>query len=145
MAIWQYQIFIVPNEEINSYFPEEINISYDDLNEINWWKYRQLTINKFDSIRALLPERKSWTDEIILFGDDNSDCVTISLEDTKIFEISARLDLRTDYRQFARILCEFAQENDCIFLTDDLRILIPDFQLVKNDIENYPIFKAFLD
>lgn len=145
MAIWQYQIFIVPEEEINSYFEKDGIISSDALNEINWWKYRQLDITSFDVFKVLFSIRESWTKDIILFGDEGSSCIEILMEEGRIIEISARIDLRYNYKQFVTILCEFAQKNNCTFLNNDLKIISTNTQLIEQDIENYTVYKSFFD
>lgn len=47
MAIWQYQLFLVPEEEMTSYFGDEESITLSDFDEIEWWKYRQLDLKQF--------------------------------------------------------------------------------------------------
>lgn len=145
MAIWQYQIYIVPEEEVDSYFKNENSISYDDLSEIKWWKYRQLKIDSFNTFIKLLPRKDSWSREIILFGDESSNCIEVLLEENLIIEISIRVDLRLDYKGFINLLCEYALSNKCMFLNDKLEILYPNLKLLENDIMNYPRYKAFLD
>ena len=69
MAIWQYNIYFLPEEEINSYFPDRPNISEDAFNEIDWWRYRQIDSESFAIIEDLLPLKKSLSDHILQFGD----------------------------------------------------------------------------
>lgn len=145
MAIWQYKIFIVPQEEINSYFEKDEYISESAFNEIKWWKFRQLNIQDFITLKYLLPINKSWTDDIVLFGDESSNCVEVLIEEDKIIEVSARIDLRDNYKEVLRALCEFAQRNNCVFLRYDLKILNANLHLVESDILNYPTYKSFLD
>lgn len=145
MAIWQYQIFVVPEEEINSYFSEDICINKNALNEIDWWKYRQLNIESFNVFITLCPLKKSWSNDIILFGDESSNCIELLMNRNKVIEISVRIDLRYNYEQFVSTLCEFAQKHNCIFLNDALKIISAREQLIKQDIIDHPIYKSFLD
>ncbi len=75
MAIWQYHMFIVPEEEVNAYFGKEAFISCNALNGIKWWKYHQLRIENFDIFKSFLTKKGSWTNDIVLFGDESSNCV----------------------------------------------------------------------
>lgn len=138
-------MFIVPEEEVNTYFGKEEFISYDALNEIDWWKYHQLSFEGFDIFKAFLPKRESWSNDVILFGDESSNCVEVLTENNRIVEVSARVDLRYDYKQFVKLICEFAQDNNCVILNNDLRIISPNSQLLEQDITNFPAFRSFLE
>ncbi len=145
MAIWQYQFYMVPEEELSSYFKNEDLISYNDLSEIEWWKYRQLDINSLDTFVNLLPQKKSWSKDIIIFGNEDSSCIEILLQNNWIIEISIRIDLRLDYKNFIKLLCEYALNHNCMFLNDKLEILYPNLDSLEKDILNYPLYKAFLN
>lgn len=83
----------------------------------------------------MLPLKKSWSNDMIIYGDEGSNCLEILLDKNKITEVSARIDLRLDYRAFLSLLCEFAQEHDFTFVNNELKILAPDIHIVSHDIE----------
>lgn len=58
MAIWQYQLFIIPKEEINSYFENSEYIDKGALDEINWWKFRAFEKVAFENFRKVLKQKK---------------------------------------------------------------------------------------
>ena len=138
-------MFIVPEEEVNAYFGKEAFISYDALNEIDWWKYHQLSVEEFDMFKAFLPKRDSWSNDIVLFGDESSNCIEVLMEQDKIIEVSARVDLRYDYKQFVKLICKFAQNNNCVILNNDLKIISPNTQLLEQDIASFPAYRLFLE
>ena len=107
MAIWQYQLFIIPKEEINSYFENSEYIEKAALDEINWWKFRAFEKVEFESFRKVLKQKKSWSQEILLFGEEESNCFEVLFKSNKIIEVLARIDLRTDYYCFLDNLCAF--------------------------------------
>jgi hypothetical protein len=137
MAIWQYNLFVLPQEEIYSYFGQTDMIRNDDLNEINWWKYRQLNIEWFDFFNDLLIRKKSWSDDIILWGDESSNCVLILIENNEIIEIFMRIDIRDDFDFFLRLICNFAQRHECALLNSALKIFPVDFVTIKEDIAKF--------
>lgn len=147
MAVWQYQMFLVPEEEINSFFKNQSFIKRDDLNGIDWWKYNEeLHLEHFSVFKHLLSTKKrSWSNDIALYGEESSNCIEIILERNKIAEISVRIDLRYSYKEFVRVLCDFAKEHHCTFLNSSLKILAPNINIVTQDIENYPLYKSFLN
>ncbi|WP_421829162.1 hypothetical protein [Larkinella sp.] len=145
MAIWQYQLFVIPGEEINSYFGDNLFIDNNALNEINWWKYRQLTINNFNIFKSFLPLKQSWSSDIILFGDESSNCIELLMDNNIIVEISIRIDVRNNYKEFVLALCDFSQKYGCVLLNDTLKILSPIAELIEQDIIIHPLYKSFLD
>ncbi len=134
MAIWQYNLFVLPQEEIYSYFGQTNIIRNDDLNDINWWKYRQLNIEWFDVFNDLLTRNKSWSKDIILWGDESSNCVLVLIENNEILEISIRIDLRSNFDFFLRLICNFTQRHECALLNNELEIFSPDFVIIKENI-----------
>ncbi len=145
MAIWQYNLHIIPKEEILSYFEYVETITDNDLNEIEWWRYRKLNIKDFDIFKDKLIPKKSWSSDIVLLGDEDSNCIIILMEFNKVAEISVRIDLRSDFRFFLQTICDFAEKHNCIFLNYELRILEANYYIMKHDIIVYPLFKSFID
>ncbi|RCR65968.1 hypothetical protein [Larkinella punicea] len=145
MAIWQYQLFVVPEEETNSYFGDNLFINNNALNEINWWKYRQLSIDNFNNFKSFLPLKQSWSSDIILFGDESSNCIELLIDNNRIIEISIRIDVRNDYKEFVYALCDFAQTYGCVLLNDTLKVLSSTVKLIEHDIMIHPLYKLFLD
>lgn len=144
MAIWQYKLFVLPEEEVSSYFSSETSITDEALNEIEWWKYRQSEIICFDSIKELLSPKKSWSNSIILFGDVDSSCLEVLIESEKIVEVSIRIDLRANYRNIIVAICEFCQQNSLMLLNYRLELLAPNTAILEEDIIKYKTFNEFI-
>lgn len=144
MAIWQYKLFVLPEEEVSSYFSSETSITDEALNEIEWWKYRQSEIICFDSIKELLSPKKSWSNSIILFGDVDSSCLEVLIESEKIVEVSIRIDLRANYRNIIVGICEFCQQNSLMLLNYRLELLAPNAAILEEDIIKYKTFNEFI-
>jgi hypothetical protein len=145
MALWQYQLFLVPEEEVASYFKNDVSISQNAFNEIGWWRYRQLGIASFYFFEEILPVNESWSKDIILFGNESSNCIELLINRNLITEVCVRIDLRVDYKQLLHLLCEFSNKNNCILLNSDLKMIRPDFQRVEADIISYPRYKSFVE
>lgn len=145
MAIWQYHMFLIPEEEASSYYPKDNFVPRQALDEIEWWKYRQLGIDSFEAFKDLLSQNKSWSNDIILFGDESSDCIELVVEENKIVEISIRVDLRKKYSLFINTLCEFAQKHKCLILSGELKIIAPNEIAINQDIKSNPAYADFLN
>lgn len=144
MAIWQYKLFVLPEEEVDSYFLNKDSVSEKAFNEIDWWKYRQIDIKLFEPLIRLLDKENSWSENIVQLGNLDSNCVELLYEEGRMVEISIRIDLRTDYNNMVKIFCEFADENDCVFLNESLKVLEPSPLIVLSDIDNNK-YREFMD
>ncbi len=145
MAIWQYQLHIIPNDEIDSFFGDSNFISQGAFDEINWWKYKQLKTDDFSIFSTILKVGKSWSKDIILFGHESSNCVEIFFDDGKIYEVSVRIDIRQDYRSVLLAVCDFAERHNCVLVNTSMRILQPVFDFVKRDIDEDKLYLDFIN
>lgn len=142
MAFWQYKLYLVPTEEIVSYFAKDDFVRSEDFDHIKWWKYRQLCIDDFSFFETIVAKSKSWSDDIVLFGSETTNCIEIITERKKIVEVSSRIDLRSDYNFFLEQLCAFAQIHKCMLLGNDFKIFEPaHVELIKGEIANSKFFK----
>ena len=136
MAIWQYSIHLVPNEEV---------ASRDAVEDVDWWKYRQLDKNGVEVFAPLLPKTKSWCKEIIQFGDLESNCIEFMEEDNRIVSVQARFDLRIDYRPFISLLVAYADENNCCFIDSECNVIPASYEPLLDAVRKYPSFRDFLE
>jgi hypothetical protein len=145
MAIWQHQMHLLPREEVVSYLEKSTSMSYEALNEIDWWKYGRFILMDFEPFESILPRNKSWSDNLALFGEDDSTCIEILFMESKVSEISIRIDLRKDNDFFLEKLCEFAKVNNCVFLDENLFIINSDIFSIKQSISRDNKYERFLN
>lgn len=150
MAIWQHKIFIVPSEEIESYFGKNTIITMYDFENIDWWKYKKINVQDFLIFNNVLEEKKSWTKDIIQYGHLDSTCLEIIIENSKVVEVSTRIDLRKDNQLFFNELIYFALKNNLLFLSfnkkEKLHIIYPNRYILKDCITiKKADYDSFLD
>jgi len=146
MAIWQYHINVVPEEEIKSYFKSQDFIRGEDIENIDWWKYRDLEIKQFIDLEKLFPPQKSWSDEIIIYGKEDSNCIELLLsKNKKIEEISIRIDLREENQNIIELICNFFEKHHCLFLGFKGKIINPNIDQLISEIKNYNVYSDFLE
>ncbi len=149
MSIWQHQIFILPKEEVDSFFSDVENLTIQDFDNINWWQYRIIELREIEAIFSrLLPEMRSWSENLIVFGDENSNCFKVFLENKKPIELSARIDLREVNYEFIDLLISFAKNENLVFLSDlsedNLRIIYPNKVFLEQEIKENNLYEAFI-
>ncbi|MBD2768834.1 hypothetical protein IC235_13140 [Hymenobacter sp. BT664] len=117
MAIWQYSFVIVPDTISNREF---LCVSkWQAIVNYNFWYMYKYEINKFNEIEKILPKGESWHDEVIIFGDVTSNCITLVEEEKVIAEMSIRLDLRTDYPNLLNKLSTLACLSNVLLVAED--------------------------
>jgi len=144
MAIWQYNLYFLPEEEINFYFANEHIMTEDALNEIDWWAHKQLDSSSFNVVESYLRSKRSWSKNIVLFGHLDSNCFEILLESGRMIEVTARIDLRVDYSSMVKVICQFGRDNNLALLNYKFEILPPEVLLLEKDIMGYKSFDDFL-
>lgn len=97
MAIWQFSFNIVPNGR---------NLENSNEKGILSWTDKQIRINT----NLLLSEKKSWCEDIKLFGDEESTCIEFFIENENVKEISCRLDLRNLRRNQLEIILKYIRD-----------------------------------
>ena len=142
MAIWQYKLFAIPEEELKSYFNDIGNISIEAFDNIEWWKYRTCKSVDFNSFKEL-PIQESWSKDIKQLGDIDSDCVETIVQEEKIIEIANRIDLRKNYKLMVEYICEFGKHNHLCFLNVEFKVLFSTPEAICKDIRDYKVFEEF--
>jgi hypothetical protein len=121
MAIWQYTVELIPKRALPDLGAFGF-ITLDDYDNLDYWKNFDLQLEYFDLLTSGLKRSKSWSDEIVLFGDNDSTCIQIFLDLDKISGIDVQIDIRTNYSSILNAVIEFCQMKDFVIL-DNLELL----------------------
>ena len=142
MAIWHYEIILLPEEEVNSYSPNLTHFDADLMEKVEWWKYRQLTLSDFKYFERILSIEKSWSKDITQFGKEDSNNISLFNTNEVIKEINVRIDVR-DYLKFADKIIGFCIKHKLLYIDGDRLINYPDIGRLKEQIKefksNFPI------
>lgn len=143
MAIWQYTLFLVPKNKYYLYDKNHINIQGFDGAE--WWIDSKIKISDFEQFDDILGAGKSWSNDIVLKGNESSNCIEIVVAEEKIVDVSVRIDLRYDYNIFTTLLCSFSRNNELVFLLNSFELIEPDSVVLNRHINNYNTYKRFIN
>ena len=98
MAVWQFCFHIIPKNNVNK-------VKLDDILS---WKNKLISI---DSLKiSFLTSKKSWSDNIIQYGELECDCIEISFNKKYIEEIECRLDMRKFSLEILKEMLSFANQ-----------------------------------
>ena len=70
-------------------------------------------------IDGMLVRRKSWSENLVLWGEENGNRIDIFLEEGKIANVNARIDLRQPSVAFLELLLKIARYCGAHFRTED--------------------------
>lgn len=106
MAVWQLQCNIIPLRENIDKLSQDEMISWKDISnpliDIDFLKYE-----------------KSWSKNIVQYGNIDETCIEFIYDKDKLEEIECRLDLRTLTRHMLTQIVEYVQNIEACFLIED--------------------------
>ncbi|MDE7446195.1 MAG: hypothetical protein K2N15_10935 [Lachnospiraceae bacterium] len=106
MAVWQFQCNIIPLRE---------NIDKLSRDEMISWKDISQPITSPD----FLEREKSWSTDIVQFGNIDETCIEFIYDKDKLEEINCRLDLRTLTKHDLIQIIDYVKSIGACFLVDD--------------------------
>ena len=148
MAIWQFRLNLIPEEVLLRRYEILPSVIPEDLAEdLPWWSDVQPPSGFERQIDLILPQMKSWSESMRMWGTKGSDDAHVGYvdESEKVVEdIQFRVDARTISPDLVRRICILAKYLGCALMTSDYEILAPDESMVLSAINN-SIAKKFVD
>lgn len=146
MAIWQFRIDLIPISALQAKLggvpasiPQELAEDFD------WWSDTQPPIGFEARLDAILPKANSWSEEVLIWGDERGDTAAVCVDNNRRVEwIGFRIDARGISPGFVRDICKLASELKCVLLSANYRLLAPDEQVVLDAI-GHSTAKKYVD
>jgi hypothetical protein len=124
MAIWQFSVYLIPCSWAEEHeFDSESLFNKDEFSTKSIWDSVQLEDNFQERIERVLPKAESWSDELLLWGDQEKNDIQIWFKERIDEGILVRIDLRKDPMIFIREIVQLAQYLDCAFFFPELRVI----------------------
>jgi len=135
MGLWQVGFFVLPKRSLDLHYKFELedDHSFDDA---PLWRAERIDPNFFEPISKILPLQKSWSDKIVLFGQQDSNRFEVFCENGIVESVSFRIDFTHNYLHILSELIEFFIFNGLIILDENLRVLPLNLEAIKSTIEN---------
>ena len=141
MALWQYTFQVLTKESFDSLNKNIISSTeefvFDD--EL-FWQYKPINRSLFAGLESILGRGKSWSNEIDLYGNEESNCFEILFDKQNniVLSASCRIDFTSDYENVFQKIIEFCISNDLVILDENLNIVPLNASTMKCIIENAP-------
>ncbi|APR52675.1 hypothetical protein CA223_17880 [Sphingomonas koreensis] len=88
----------------------------------------------FARLGALLPEKKSWSASLRIWGDEKTDDIQVGFDGHTIEDIQVRLNVADLCLPLVGGICDLARHFDCILATRDGAIVQPNREAVVRTI-----------
>lgn len=138
MAIWQWDVWIVPRQEIIkhlSVIPQYMDLDWFE--SINWWSAvsKSELVSFFNSI---LPHYSTtWATHTQSWGSDNGDRIELEVENDKVIDVVIRVDLRHLNINLLNSLVTFSEKNNFLFFSLEFKKFSePILQELLKEIKN---------
>lgn len=122
MAIWQCDFYILPSNSDEAF-----------LNLILWHK---VSVSKeiFNSVTSVLPQVKSWSDSLDIYGNLEDSCLQISFDNNGLVDGALlRINFTSEYKDILKFIISLCVKNDFEILTSELQKL----PLLYSQIDQY--------
>lgn len=143
MALWQYTFHVLPGESVALSPLLNFKEDQDGFDDEPFWRYSRLERSFFYKIDNILPKRKSWSSEIDLYGNPESNCFEVLFEENYVSSVSFRIDFTNNYEKVLIDLIEFCILHSLIILNEELEVAPLNFELIKKIIENSSQVKKY--
>lgn len=127
MAIWQYQVILLPEEVL---FSREKMTGKQLLEQYNSgtisWRERALHISTLSSLFGCEFVPEQWSNSVWRYGHEDGDKVTVYTDDADTVEaVEAEIDGRGSFMFFINKLVKFSSENKCKLIVIPGKIISP--------------------
>lgn len=138
MAIWQYNFIVIPKTIFDGKSGLETYIDKEGfLDDDVCWLKEPINIDFFNQIEQFLPRNKSWSNDIVLFGDQDSNRFEVyKNKDDIVISVSFRIDYTSEYEDILRSVINFIEMNNLAILDEKLNLLSNNYLTIKSQIEN---------
>jgi len=122
MALWQYQMLLVPREQID----EKREFKVEEFNAVTWWNERQPPLDFRDQFAAILPATICPYDDVFWWGANRGDNIEVTTKENHVTGITARVDCQKFDSAFSLSLFNLSIAWDCVFVYRRDFTILPD-------------------
>jgi len=146
MAVWQFDLRMVPRDSVCAFVSDESDgIGDDMIDAVDWWRSAELPAGWEARVDQVLPRSASWDPEWRVFGSEQGTRVDVISTGGRIEEVRLRLDARELGPSVLEQLMELVKDARCSLVTPTGRVIEPDPSSVWVELELSPARKYVRD
>lgn len=147
MAVWQFKMWAIPAAAYRKGNSDVIRLSREQVDEVHFDLTPADMTELSDQLSRLLPEKKSWHDEMRIWGQEETDDVQVWINGNAIESVQMRLDVR--HLALSRLsgLCLIARNFDWLLAVPEgpgLAVLRPNTEVIFRSVLKSPA-QSFVD
>ncbi len=144
MALWQYTFHVLPKESVDALSPGfHLKKDEDGFDDRPYWKYNSFSRDFFHGMNNILIRNKSWSNQIDLYGNQESNCFEVFFENDNVISVSFRIDLTSDYESILLEIIEYCLHMGLMIIDESLNIVPLNMETVKTIIRNSSQVKKY--
>lgn len=122
MAVWQVEFAIVPRRALAG-SPRK---TLSELMDTKWWASGSLPADYASKLTAVAGEASSHSEpEVQTWGEPDGNRVDVRLDDGRVTQVTARVDVRRLDARFGAMLLQFARIADAVLIRRDGLVIEP--------------------
>lgn len=122
MGLWQYTFQILSKDSCDNLY-KVYNSAFNDMgfDSEPFWQYTLTEKSYFNEMDNILQRRKSWSKNIDLYGDQESNCFEVLYNEVGIIQsVSFRIDFRTNFESILNKIINFCMDKSLVILDENL-------------------------
>ncbi|MCP9494193.1 MAG: hypothetical protein MSG64_07040 [Pyrinomonadaceae bacterium MAG19_C2-C3] len=142
MAIWQYDLHLIPRKAIEDLFSTvPPSLARKTFDEVAWWKNYQPVFDYESEIGSFLSPREFWSDEAKAWGEEDGTSIEVWFEQKLVTDIYVRINVASLDVNVLEKLTGLTARCEALFLTADLEVIEPDLQNLTAHIKQSNAFR----
>lgn len=142
MAIWQNTFYVLPKESTLDLSPN-LHFNEEGFDDSIFWKGEKLKPELFNHISTFLPIGKSWSKNLTIYGNVESNCFEVFQKEGSIVSVSFRIDFRSSYERILSELVEFLMMNGFLIVDENLEVLPLNSVVIIQKIKDSAQYKKY--
>lgn len=125
MAVWQYDILIIPQHKIEQLGSPSC-INNDLYDQIQWWNSSIPPQDIARRIDRILERSSSWSESLLTWGIEDGNRIDLMIENNLVSELQVRFDIRNLSKHFLQQVVGLANAFGGVFCSDEGTLIPPD-------------------
>jgi hypothetical protein len=145
MALWQFSFSPIPAAKANIGGVDVIYLGPEALDGIDLDLSPNDLEPLFSAFDALLPEKRSWSDSLRIWGDEKAHDIQVSFDGTRVECIEFRLDVSKPSVALVNGICALARQFGWVLVSRTGAVIQPTPEAVARVIIQSPASKYVSD
>ncbi len=121
MATWQFDLHLLPEAEVG----DRSQLSAREFDSGGWWWRHQPPEDYAAQLDRVLPETRSWLDELRVWGSEDRDRIDVLLKGDRVIDVFVRIDARAQPSEYAAALANLAAAWSCVIRVAESGKVLP--------------------